>query len=71
MYGRPSVVEELRGDHLDRHGPTELDIGGPVDDTHPAAAHHRLDAMAREVRAWCEVGHPVLKIVGASPVQWA
>ena len=42
------LVGEVAGDHLQRHRPFQPEVGGPVDDPHPAAGDQRLDPVAGE-----------------------
>ena len=45
---RIRVLGVLGRDDLQRHRAVELDVGGLVDDAHPAAVEHALDPVARE-----------------------
>ena len=48
----------LGGDQLERDRAAQRDLGGAVDDPHPAAAGDRLDPAARDMSALEHVGHP-------------
>jgi hypothetical protein len=70
--GEPRLEREARaqsriprpvgGDHLDRHGATEVELRRAIHDAHAAAAGHLLDAAAgdlaarRELLRWVRVG---------------
>ena len=53
----PLALGELAGDHLQRHRPFEAEVGGAVDDAHPAAGDQRVDPVAGDGRADGEVCH--------------
>ena len=44
------VLRVLGRDDLERDGPVEVLVGRSIDDTHPAAIEHALDAIARKDR---------------------
>ena len=46
---QPGVARPVGGDHLDRDGAAEVELGGAVDDAHAAAARDLLDAAAGEL----------------------
>ena len=41
-----SLASEVRGDRLESDGPIQPQLRGAVDDAHPAATRHGLDAVA-------------------------
>ena len=49
------VGGELGGDHLERHRPSERDVGGPVDHAHAAAADEFVDAVPGELHPLFDV----------------
>ncbi len=51
------AVGELAGDHLQRHRPLEAEVGGAVDDPHPAAGEQLFDPVAGDLRADREFPH--------------
>ncbi len=51
------LVDQLAGDHLQRHGTVERQLRRPVDDAHAAAGDQRVDAVAGEHGADCGVCH--------------
>ncbi len=51
------VVGEVAGDHLQRHRSVERQVGGPVDDAHPAARDQRVDSIAAQRGADCRFCH--------------
>ena len=50
------VLGEVGGDQLERDGPIEVELVGPVDHAHAAAAGDAGDAVTGEYVAWVEVG---------------
>ena len=56
---RVRVLGVLGRDDLQRHGAVQIGVGGLVDDAHPAAIEHALDAVARELRARLEPGQAI------------
>jgi hypothetical protein len=54
---KPGVARPLRRDQLDRDRPAERQLRRAVDDAHTAAPGDRLDAAARELGAWKQIGH--------------
>jgi len=50
------VAGQARREQLERHGPPQMHVLGAVDDAHPAAAEHVLDAVARDLGAGRKVG---------------
>ena len=63
--GEPALALEARAEHrirgerrrdeLERHGPVEGQVGGAIDDPHPAPACHGVDPMAGERGADAEL----------------
>jgi hypothetical protein len=55
----PVVLEQLRGDQLQRDDPVELELACAVDDAHAAAADDGLDAATGHDRPRREQSHGV------------
>ena len=51
------VCRPLGGDELQRNGAVEPELGGSIDDTHPAAPGYGFDAAAGESRVEGQIEH--------------
>ena len=66
------VPGELWSDRLERHLAVERELGGAVDDSHPAPADDRLDPATRDERACWKLGHRgTFSRFGAETLAWA
>ena len=51
------IARELAGDHLQRHRPVEAEVGGTVDDAHPATGEAGVDPVSGDFVTDGEVCH--------------